>query len=80
MMPAARVTSISTTASFTNNQGYAVNFEDGSVNPVLSNLTATGNGASLGYDGNLVYVNDATLHGAHTWENMGLPYLILQTM
>lgn len=67
-------------SSFTNNQGYAVNFEDGSVNPVLSNLTASGNGASLPYGGNLVVVNDATLHGAHTWENMGLPYLILQTI
>jgi len=66
-------------SSFTNNQGYAVNFQDGSVNPVLSNLTATGNGTSLGYEGDLVAVNDATLHGAHTWENMGLPYLILQT-
>jgi len=67
-------------SSFTNNQGYAVNFEDGSVNPVLSNLSANGNGASLPYGGNLVVINDATLHGAHTWENMGLPYLILQTI
>ena len=68
------------TSSFTNNAGYAINFENGSVNPILSNLTATGNGPSLPYGGNLVVVNDATLHGAHTWENMGLPYLILQTM
>jgi hypothetical protein len=67
-------------SSFTDNQGYAVNFEDGSVNPVLSNLTASGNGPSLPYGGNLLVINDATLHGAHTWENMGLPYLILQTM
>ncbi len=67
-------------SSFTNNQGYAVNFEDGSVNPVLSNLTASGNGALLLYGGNLVAINSATLHGAHTWENMGLPYLILQTI
>ena len=67
-------------SSFTNNTGYAVNFEDGSVNPVLANLTASGNGASLPYGGNLVVINDATLHGNHTWENMGLPYLILQTM
>jgi hypothetical protein len=66
-------------SSFTNNQGYAVNFEDGSVNPVLSNLTATGNGLLLPYEGNLVVINDGTLQGAHTWENMGLPYLILQT-
>ena len=66
-------------SSFTGNAGYAVDFQDGSVNPVLSNLTASGNGASLPYGGNMVYVNDATLHGAHTWENMGLPYLILGT-
>jgi hypothetical protein len=66
-------------SSFTDNVGYAVNFEDGSVNPVLSNLTASGNGALLPYGGDLVVVNDATLHGAHIWENMGLPYLILGT-
>ena len=68
------------TASFTNNAGYAINFENGSVNPILLNLTATGNGSSLTYGGDMVFINDATLHGAHTWENMGLPYLILQTM
>ena len=67
-------------SSFTGNAGYAVNFEDGSVNPVLSNLTASSNGSSLPYGGNLVVINDAMLHGAHTWENMGLPYLILQTI
>jgi hypothetical protein len=68
-------------SSFTNNQGYAVNFQDGSVNPILSNLTATGNGSALGYNGNLVNINDATLSaGLHIWENMGLPYLILGTM
>ena len=66
-------------SSFTGNAGYAIKFEDGSVNPMLSNLTASGNGASLPYGGNLVFVNSNTLHGAHTWENMGLPYLILQT-
>lgn len=27
----------------------------------------------------MVVVNDATLHGNHTWEYMALPYLILQT-
>lgn len=65
---------------FIGNAGYAVNFQDGSVNPALANLTATGNGAALPYGGNLVNINDATLHGAHTWENMGLPYLILGTI
>lgn len=69
------------TSSFTNNAGYAINFQNGSVNPVLSNLTASGNGASLGYNGDLVNINDATLSaGLHIWENMGLPYLILGTM
>jgi len=67
-------------SSFTNNAGYAISFENGSVNPVLSNLTATGNGASLPYGGNLVFINDNYLHGAHTWEYMGLPYLILSTI
>ena len=65
---------------FDNNAGYAVDFQDGSVNPILDNLDATGNGASLGYDGNLVYINDATLYGTHIWENMSLPYLILGTI
>jgi len=70
------------TSSFTNNAGYAINFQNGSVNPVLSNLTASGNGSALGYNGNLVNINDApTLSaGLHIWENMGLPYLILGTM
>jgi hypothetical protein len=65
---------------FTDNAGYAVNFEDGSVNPVLENLSAEDNGPTLPYGGNLVVINDATLHGNHTWEYMGLPYLILQTI
>lgn len=67
-------------STFSDNAGYAVYFQDGSVNPILDNLYATGNGATVPYGGNLVLLNDATLHGAHTWENMGLPYLILQTM
>jgi hypothetical protein len=68
-------------SSFTGNAGYAVNFEDGSVNPILSNLTASGNGPTLPYgNGDMVVINDATLHGTHNWENMGLPYLILQTI
>ena len=65
---------------FDDNAGYAVYFQDGSVNPILDNLDATGNGPTLPYSGNMVVINDATLHGNHTWENMGLPYLILQTM
>jgi hypothetical protein len=67
-------------STFSGNAGYAVNFEDGSVNPDLANLTASGNGPLLPYGGNLVVINDGTLHGAHTWEYMGLPYLILQTI
>jgi hypothetical protein len=57
-------------SSFTGNAGYAVNFEDGKVNPILSNLTATGNGSALAYNGNVVNLNYAmgfeTMHGAHT--------------
>ena len=67
-------------SSFTDNASYAISFEDGSVNPVLANLTASGNGAGLPYGGDLVVINDDTLEGLHIWENMGLPYLILQTM
>lgn len=65
---------------FNGNAGYAVNFEDGSVNPVLDNLSVdVDNGPTLPYGGNLVVINSATLDGSHTWEYMGLPYLILQT-
>ncbi|RPI35144.1 MAG: hypothetical protein EHM70_00585 [Chloroflexota bacterium] len=66
-------------SSFTNNAGYAINFEDGSVNPVLRNLTASGNGATLPTGGDLVVLSDDPLHGAHTWEYMGLPYLLVAT-
>jgi hypothetical protein len=66
---------------FNGNAGYAVNFEDGSVNPVLANLSVDiNNGPTLPYGGNFVVLNSATLHGTHIWENMGLPYLILQTL
>jgi hypothetical protein len=66
-----------------NNAGYAVNFEDGSVNPVLGGILTHGNGPTLPYPpyrGNVVVINDATLHGAHTWENMDSPYLIRGTI
>jgi len=66
-------------SSFTNNAGFAVMFEDGSVNPVLAHLTASGNGADIPFGGDGVYIGDNTLEGAHTWENMGLPYMIVQT-
>ncbi len=68
-------------ASITGNDGYAILFENGTVNPILHDLTATGNGAELGIDGNLVFISDDTLSpGLHIWENMGLPYLILGTV
>ncbi len=64
-------------SSFTNNRGYAINFEDGNVNPVLSDLTATGNGAGVLYGGNFVAITGrGILTGTHTWEKMGLPYLL----
>jgi len=69
------------TSSFSNNAGYAIYFQNGAVNPVLHNLTATGNGTLLPYGGNLVALNDAILlPGEHIWENMGLPYLIWGTI
>jgi hypothetical protein len=64
-------------ASFGNNAGYAINFKDGSANPVLANLAAGGNGPELPYGGNFVAITgQGQLSGAHTWEKTGLPYLI----
>jgi len=56
--------------SFTGNTNYAVNFSDGSVNPVLSNLTASGNGV------NGVALGSGTLQGNHVWEATGIPYVV----
>ncbi len=55
---------------FADNAGYAVYFEDGAVNPVLANLTATGNG----YDA--VAMDAGTLTGMHMWEAAGIPYIL----
>jgi hypothetical protein len=57
--------------SFTGNQEYAIYFWDGSVNPVLSNLTASNNG----YNG--VAIGAGELIGEHVWEACGLPYYVL---
>jgi len=54
--------------TFTNNAGNAVRFTDGSVNPKLTAITATGNG----YNG--VLFNGGTLVGEHVWEKTGVPY------
>lgn len=65
-------------SSFTHNAGYAVFFQDASVNPVLSNLTASGNGwgEPLPYGGDMVAIEGVhPMSGMHVWENMGLPYL-----
>ena len=59
-----------TASTFTGNAGYAVNFDDGSVDPVLANLSASGNGH------NGVAVGAGTLTGAHVWENSGIPYIL----
>ncbi|MDP2662575.1 MAG: right-handed parallel beta-helix repeat-containing protein, partial [Dehalococcoidia bacterium] len=59
-----------TNTTFTGNQGYAVHFIDGSVNPVLERLEATGNG------GDGVAIGDGALTGRHVWEKAGLPYIL----
>ncbi len=61
-------------STFTNNLGYAINFIDGSVNPVLYSLSATGNGFDA------VALGAGALSGTHTWESAGLPYVIVSTV
>jgi hypothetical protein len=58
-------------SGFVSNTGYAVQFYDGSVNPALWNLTATGNG----YDA--VGLGLGTRQGAHEWAATGIPYILM---
>lgn len=58
--------------AFEDNAGYAVLFSDGTVNPVLRRLTASGNGTNgVGLGG------FASLTGTHVWEDSGLPYVMV---
>ena len=50
---------------------YAIRFHDASMNPLLSNVTATGN------VNNAIALGGGTMAGDHLWENVGLPYIIL---
>jgi hypothetical protein len=60
--------------SLQNNNGYAIWFNDGTVNPTFSRLSAAGNTS-----GNVVALNGfTTLSGSHVWEFTGLPYLVLR--
>ncbi|HSD84171.1 MAG TPA: Ig-like domain-containing protein, partial [Anaerolineae bacterium] len=60
--------------TFENNAGYAVMFSDGTVNPVLRRLTASGNGTDgVGLGG------FAFLTGTYVWENSGVPYVMVGT-
>ncbi len=60
--------------AFENNAGYAVYFADGTVNPVLRHLTASGNGTNgVGLGG------FAFLTGTYVWENSGVPYVMVGT-
>ena len=52
------------------NNGYAVELGDGSVDPVLANLSASGNT----YDG--IALDGGTLAGSNTWDASGLPYYL----
>ena len=62
---------------FENNAEFAVHFSDGAVDPVLARLHASGNGGSSSSGGDSVALGGGTLTGAHTWENDGLPYVVL---
>ena len=57
--------------AFTSNVSYAVRFYDGSVNPTLARLSASGNGRDV------VALENGTLKGKHTWEATGVPYHVL---
>ena len=57
-------------SSFTNNQGYAILFNDASVNPSLANLSASGN------QQNGVAFGIGTLDGQHIWSYTGIPYFV----
>jgi hypothetical protein len=60
--------------AFENNAGYAVLFSDGTVNPVLRHLTASGNGTNgVGLGG------FAFLTGTYVWEDTGIPYVMVGT-
>lgn len=60
--------------AFENNAGYAVMFADGTVNPVLRHLTASGNGTDgVGLGG------FAFLSGTYVWEDSGIPYVMVGT-
>jgi hypothetical protein len=56
---------------FENNTGYAVLFTDGSVNPLLAVLSASGNGVDGVGLGGFAY-----LTGHHVWEYTGIPYVV----
>jgi hypothetical protein len=64
--------------SFTGNGRYAIWFEDGSVDPALSALDASGNGPGSDGSGDVVALGAGafTLQGAHVWEAAGIPYLV----
>ncbi len=63
-------------SSFSSNQGYAVNFNDASVNPTLANLSASGNLNASGELENGVAFGSGTLDGQHTWSYTGIPYFV----
>ena len=55
----------------TGNAGYALNYDYGSTDPQLSNLTVTGNGT------NAIAFGSGDLTSARTWKNLGIPYIML---
>ncbi|HEU5011269.1 MAG TPA: Ig-like domain-containing protein [Roseiflexaceae bacterium] len=67
---AGGVAHISDTA-ITANQGDAVTFVDGAVNPRLARLSVSGNGSDT------IGMGSGTMIGEHTWEAAGAPYRAL---
>lgn len=70
---AGGVVDVSST-SFVTNDGYAIDLDDGSMNPTFAALTGTGNGTTARPDLNAIALGGGTLSGVHTWPAAGLRY------
>jgi uncharacterized repeat protein (TIGR01451 family) len=58
-------------SQITGNAGYALYYQDGSVDPRLSNLVVTGNGVDA------VAFGYGSITDARTWQSLGVPYVLL---
>jgi hypothetical protein len=60
-------------STFTNNAIYPIEFRDGSVNPILANLTVTNNGVDA------IFFGNGTIGEDRTWRALGVPYIFANT-